>query len=95
MKNKKCLFCDQPSDYICPIAGGKICSTTCHEISEWADEKNSGNDVYLEYFPQIRNYCKVILKLSDDKTIGDRCRQCDFHWKGEGEKNFEETFKFD
>jgi len=78
---QKCEFCELPADRYCPIAGKEICSTTCLEISLWADQvEKQGDDLYLEYIDKICFYCKQHFKMNNEKKIANKCIDCEYHW---------------
>jgi len=43
------------------IAGHKIISIACQNLSEWGDKKN-----WLKTWNQLETFCKRVLKLADD-----------------------------
>ncbi len=80
-QNQQCAFCELRADRLCPISGKEICSTTCLEISTWADEIISDDDsIYLEFFEKIRSYSKAKLNLSNDVEVANECKTCKYHW---------------
>ena len=81
MEVSRCIFCCQKADYECPIGGGSICSTSCHELCIWADEYGKAADVYLEYLPRVKEYCRNKLGLSTDEAIIMICKSCAYHWR--------------
>jgi len=81
MLNQQCAFCKLNADRQCPIAGKHICSTTCLEISTWADEVLSDEDsVYLEFVEEVRTYSKLNLDLGSDVEVANKCNECKYHW---------------
>lgn len=81
MLNQECAFCKLQADRKCPIAGKQICSTTCLEISTWADEVLSDEDsVYLEFIEEVRTNSKLNLDLCSDVEVADKCNECKYHW---------------
>lgn len=71
------------ADYFCPILGQDISSTTCAEICLWADEYLTveTEEIYLEFFNEIQDYCHDYLKVDTKEDIAAICRDCIHHWR--------------